>query len=110
ADAKAKALLLAVDYQVPEPCVYPLAGKTAQVLLGMGTQAFRAVGKATAYDVKISAELSKVLSGGEGDFTEPLSEQQMLDLELDAFLYLVKQPETVARLEHILATGKPLRN
>jgi len=36
--------------------------------------------------------------------------EDMLALELEAFVALVKQPGTPARLEHMLKTGKPLRN
>ncbi|MDQ7090535.1 MAG: 3-hydroxyacyl-CoA dehydrogenase/enoyl-CoA hydratase family protein [Methylococcales bacterium] len=110
ADAKAKALSLIKNYHPPEPCTYSLAGKSAQILLEMGTKAFQLMGKASAYDVKISAALGTILSGGDSDMTKPLTEADLLALELDAFLHLVKQPETVARLEHMLATGKPLRN
>jgi len=34
----------------------------------------------------------------------------LLALELKAFLQLVQRPETLARIEHMLQTGKPLRN
>ena len=67
-------------------------------------------GKITDYDVEISQQLADVLSGGSCDITEPLSEDDLLDLELSAFLHLVRQPGTLARLEHLLKTGKPLRN
>ena len=76
----------------------------------MATQAFHLVGKASAYDLEVSRQLAYVLSGGNCDVTTPLTENDMLALELEAFLYLVKQPGTVARLEHMLKTGKPLRN
>jgi len=42
--------------------------------------------------------------------TSPLTEDDILALELEAFVALVKQPGTLARLEHMLKTGKPLRN
>jgi len=51
-----------------------------------------------------------VLSGGQCDITEPLAEDDLLSLELNAFLHLVQQLGTLARLEHLLKTGKPLRN
>ncbi len=38
------------------------------------------------------------------------TEQDILDLEVAGFLKLVQQPGTLARLEHMLKTGKPLRN
>jgi 3-hydroxyacyl-CoA dehydrogenase len=110
ADAKAKALALAKCYTPPDPCIYPMPGKTAKALLGMGIKAFHLMGKATDYDVEISQKLAFVLSGGNADITTPITEDDMLALELDAFVDLVKQSGTLARLEHMLKTGKPLRN
>jgi 3-hydroxyacyl-CoA dehydrogenase len=54
--------------------------------------------------------LANVLSGGDTDISEPVTEQQLLDLEHDAFMELVKTKGTLARIEHMLSTGKPLRN
>jgi 3-hydroxyacyl-CoA dehydrogenase len=110
ADAKTKALALSKDYTPPKPYLYPMPGKTAKVLMDMGIKAFHLIGKATDYDVVVSCQLAQVLSGGETDFTAPLTENDILALELEAFLALVKQPGTLARLDHMLKTGKPLRN
>jgi 3-hydroxyacyl-CoA dehydrogenase len=110
ADAKSKALALSKDYAPPKPYQYPMAGKTAKILMDMGIKAFRLIGKATEYDVVVSGQLAHVLSGGDCDMTAPLSEDDILALELEAFITLVKQPGTLARLEHMLKTGKPLRN
>lgn len=110
ADAKTKALALSKDYAPPKPSVYPLPGKTVKVLMDMGIKAFHLIGKATDYDVIVSGQLAHVLSGGESDFTAPLTEDNILALELEAFLALVKQPGTLARLDHMLKTGRPLRN
>jgi 3-hydroxyacyl-CoA dehydrogenase len=110
ADAKTLALSLCKNYTAPQPCAYPMPGKTAKILLSMGIKAFHLLGKATDYDVEISEKLAFVLSGGDCDMTSPLTEEDMLALELEAFVALVKQPGTLARLEHMLKTGKPLRN
>ena len=110
ADAKSKVLALSKDYVPPKPSLYPLPGKTAKVLLDMGIKAFHLIGKATNYDVVVSGQLAHVLSGGESDFNAPRTEDDILALELEAFLALVKQPGTLARLDHMLKTGKPLRN
>ena len=110
ADAKSKALSLCKNYTVPQPCAYPMPGKTAKILLNMGIKAFHLLGKATDYDVEVSEKLAFVLSGGHSDMTSPLTEDEILSLELEAFLALVKQPGTLARLDHMLKTGKPLRN
>jgi 3-hydroxyacyl-CoA dehydrogenase len=60
--------------------------------------------------VEISRQLADVLSGGLCDITEPLTEDDLLSLELNAFLHLVRQSGTLARLEYLFKTGKPLRN
>jgi len=110
ADAKNKALVLSQSYQIPEKPEYKLPGKTAKVLLDMSTRTFKMLGKATAYDVEIANNLATVLTGGDCDMLEPLSEQAMLDLERQVFTEIVQQQGTLARLEHMLKTGKPLRN
>jgi 3-hydroxyacyl-CoA dehydrogenase len=110
ADAKHRATALAKDYQPPEPTFYNLPGKSAWAALDMAVGNLLAAGKASAYDGEISRQLATVLSGADSDITRPLSEQDVLDLELQAFLYLVQQPATLARLQHMLKTGKPLRN
>lgn len=110
ADAKRRALALAQNYQVPEKPVYFLPGKSAWSALAMAVDTLHQAGKASAYDVEISQQLARVLSGGETDITQPLTEQNILDLEVAGFINLVQQPGTLARLEHMLKTGKPLRN
>jgi 3-hydroxyacyl-CoA dehydrogenase len=110
ADAKARALAITVDYQPPEPAVYALPGASAQTALEIAVRNLFLAGKASAYDLEVSRQLAQVLSGGDTDITRPLTEQDMLDLELEAILTLVQQPGTLARLEHTLKTGKPLRN
>jgi 3-hydroxyacyl-CoA dehydrogenase len=60
--------------------------------------------------VVVCKVLATVLSGGDTDMSEPLTEQQILDLEFEAFMELVKTKGSLARIEHMLETGKPLRN
>jgi 3-hydroxyacyl-CoA dehydrogenase len=110
ADAKAKSLALSAGYQPPEPYQYNLPGKTTAILLKMASQAMHLVGKITAYDTVIADHLAQVLSGGDSDITQPLTEEHLMSLELNAFLALTQKPESLARLEHMLQTGKPLRN
>ncbi|TRW92097.1 3-hydroxyacyl-CoA dehydrogenase/enoyl-CoA hydratase family protein [Candidatus Methylobacter oryzae] len=110
ADAKAKALKLVQDYTQPEPAVFQLPGASAVAAMDAAIHNLKLAGKITDYDVEISRQLADVLSGGLCDITEPLAEDDLLNLELKAFLHLVRQPGTLARLEHLLKTGKPLRN
>jgi 3-hydroxyacyl-CoA dehydrogenase len=107
ADAKAKALALCADYAPPAPGVYPLPGKSGWCAADMAAGALRLAGKITAYDVEVSRQLAHVLSGGDCDITRPLTENDLLALEREAFLHLVRQPGTLQRLEHLLKTGKP---
>ncbi len=110
ADAKAKALSLVEGYAPPEPVELNLPGPTARVTMEMGVEGFAKLGKVTPHDKVVADGLIEVLSGGDTDITESLSERDVLDLELEQFVRLSRHPDTLARMEHILETGKPLRN
>ncbi|HEY5789675.1 MAG TPA: 3-hydroxyacyl-CoA dehydrogenase, partial [Gammaproteobacteria bacterium] len=110
ADAKARALELADGYQPPAPATLCLPGPTARAALAMAVEGFRLQGKATAHDVVVAGRLAEVLSGGATDVTVELGEEQLLALERAAFMALLREPATLARIEHMLTTGKPLRN
>jgi len=110
ADAKQLALELAVDYKVPEAPMISLPGPTARSLLYMGINGYVKSGKATKHDEVVSKKLAEVLSGGDTDITKPMTEQQVLELERAAFMELIRHPDSLARIEHMLEVGKPLRN
>jgi len=110
AAAKERALALAHDYRAPEPPEIALPGPAGKAALSMAVENYRNLGKATEYDAVVAASLAGVLSGGDTDVTETLAEDDLLALERRAFMSLVRRPETVARIEHMLKTGKPLRN
>ena len=110
ADAKAKALALVENYAPPQKPEFRLAGPSGKVIADMAVEGFHKTGKATDHDVIVAAELATVLTGGDADLVDVVTEQQMLELERNAFLRLLKTPQTLARVEHMLETGKPLRN
>jgi 3-hydroxyacyl-CoA dehydrogenase len=110
ADAKAKALELANDYQPPKDAVISLPGATGVAALKLALAGFVATGKATPHDVTVSLALAKVLTGGKTDHTETITEKDILKLERQAFMELMRTNATLARIEHMLDTGKPLRN
>jgi 3-hydroxyacyl-CoA dehydrogenase len=111
ADAKAKALSLVEGYQPPKPYEpINLPGAAGQAGLDSAVASFHKRKLATDYDVTVSGALAEILTGGAADPTDPVSEDDLLKLERRAFLRLIKTPETLARIEHILETGKPLRN
>jgi 3-hydroxyacyl-CoA dehydrogenase len=70
----------------------------------------RLKGAATAHDEAVADQLAVVLSGGDTDITETVSEEDLLKLERQAFMSLIRHPATLARIEHMLETGKPVRN
>ena len=110
ADAKAKALELAKAYQPPKDAQISLPGATGVAALKLALAGFVATGKATPHDVTVSLALAKVLTGGKTDHTEVISEKDLLKLERQAFMELMRTNATLARIEHMLDTGKPLRN
>lgn len=110
ADAKERTLELVEGYTVPEPHPLSLPGTVAKVAMNMAVKGFVKSGKATAYDEVVSEKLSGILSGGDTDITDTQTEDSILALERQAFMELLHNRETLDRMEHILATGKPLRN
>jgi len=110
ADAKARALALAEGYAPPEPPTFSLPGPAGKAALMLAVESFRARGLATPYDAVVAGKLADVLTGGPADPVERVSEADMLALERTAFMALVHDPRTLARIEHMLETGKSLRN
>jgi 3-hydroxyacyl-CoA dehydrogenase len=111
AEAKAKALELAVDYTPPEPVALTLPGPAAGAALRFALKDLRMKGAATEHDMVVAGQLAEVLSGGEkADVTEPMAPEDVLALERKAFMALIRTEPTLARIEHTLETGKPLRN
>ncbi|RVT38479.1 3-hydroxyacyl-CoA dehydrogenase/enoyl-CoA hydratase family protein [Sphingobium algorifonticola] len=109
-DAKAKALALVEGYAPPAPPEFRLPGAGGKVALELAVEGFQARGLATSYDGVVSGALADVLSGGEKDLIDIVSEADLLALERKAFMQLVRDPRTQARVEQMLVTGKPLRN
>ncbi|NQV55902.1 MAG: 3-hydroxyacyl-CoA dehydrogenase [Rhodospirillales bacterium] len=110
ASAKARALEMAKDYTPPEPVELRLPGPTGQTALDLGARDFMNKGVASAHDGIIAHELAFVLSGGDTDALDVISEDRVLRLERDAVLKLAHTKKTRARVEYTLKNGKPLRN
>ncbi|MHA1152249.1 MAG: 3-hydroxyacyl-CoA dehydrogenase NAD-binding domain-containing protein [Alphaproteobacteria bacterium] len=111
AEAKAKALELAEDYEPPEPIDLTLPGPSAGAALRFALKDLRLKGAATEHDMVVAGQLAEVLSGGAAaDVTEPMAPEAVLALERKAFMTLIRTEPTLARIEHTLETGKPLRN
>ena len=110
ADAKACALAMVENYEPPIPEVFTLPGPSGRAVLNMAIKVYQEKGLASRYDVTLAEQLAYVLTGGDVDNLREVSEQDILNLEREAFTALVKNTETQARITHMLETGKPLRN
>ncbi|HZT19377.1 MAG TPA: 3-hydroxyacyl-CoA dehydrogenase NAD-binding domain-containing protein [Dongiaceae bacterium] len=111
AAAKAKALALAKDHRPPKPAELSLPGPSGRTALMLAVDNVVRLGKASAHDRLVAESLAEVLTGGaSADPLEPLPEDKVSALERQAILRLIREPKTLARMEHTLATGKPLRN
>lgn len=112
AEAKKHAVLLAeAGYTQPVKRKDVLAlGKQALGMFLVGTDSMNASKYISEHDQKIANKLAYVMAGG--DLSEPtrVSEQYLLDLEREAFLSLTTERKTLERIQHMLKTGKPLRN
>jgi 3-hydroxyacyl-CoA dehydrogenase len=85
-------------------------GKQALGMFLVGTDSMEAANYISEHDHKIANKLAYVMAGG--DLSEPtlVTEQYLLDLEREAFLSLCTERKTLERIQHMLKTGKPLRN
>ncbi|MGB1682756.1 MAG: 3-hydroxyacyl-CoA dehydrogenase NAD-binding domain-containing protein [Arenicellales bacterium] len=110
ASAKARALKMAENYSPPEPRELRLPGPSGEAAMTLVLNDFHRSGKATAHDVTVGKKLAHVLAGGKVDPTETLAEDKILNLERNAIVSLLRTSPTLDRIEHMLETGKPLRN
>ena len=109
-DAKLKAIDLSNDFKAPIKPTYRLPGKTSILALTLVINNMRSSGQISDYDGYIGKKIAFVLSGGNTDITKELSEENILNLEKNAIYELISKNLTLERLEHILETGKYLRN
>ncbi len=113
ADAKQVALdLVRLGWRPSKPREdIRVPGREAFSKMKLGLHLMRRSERISDYDVVVATELARILSGG-GEFTSPqqVSEQYLLDLERESFVSLAGRKGTQERIQHMLKTGKPLRN
>jgi 3-hydroxyacyl-CoA dehydrogenase len=97
-------------YRAPAKASIPVAGPEGRAVLELGLYNLRLSGYASDHDVLIGKKLAYVLTGGKVPAGTYVTEQYLLDLEREAFLSLLGEKKTQARMQSILQTGKPLRN
>jgi 3-hydroxyacyl-CoA dehydrogenase len=92
------------------PAQIPVAGDTGIATLKMLLVNMKEGGFISEHDYEISSRIAEVLCGGEVEPGSMVDEKWLLDLERRHFVELAKMPRTQERIEHMLKTGKPLRN
>jgi 3-hydroxyacyl-CoA dehydrogenase len=111
-EAKKMALGMAVGGYTPPPYRddIKLPGETGYNTIRMVLYSMKMGNYISDHDELIGTKLAYVLCGGETSPRFTVDEQYILDLEREAFLSLCGEEKTIARMQHMLQTGKPLRN
>ncbi|PKN20383.1 MAG: 3-hydroxyacyl-CoA dehydrogenase [Deltaproteobacteria bacterium HGW-Deltaproteobacteria-6] len=110
---EAKQLVLSLvmaGYKPPKPALIPVMGENMRGFVEGIIMNMRYGNFISDYDLVVCRKIAQVLSGGdcaEGTF---VSEQEILDLEKEAFVSLVGETKTQERIMYMLTKGKPLRN
>jgi 3-hydroxyacyl-CoA dehydrogenase len=110
---EAKELVLEMarrEFRPPRPATIPAAGTSGYAALQLAVETMRWANQITEHDARIARKIAYVLTGGGVTPGTPITEQDLLDLEREAFLSLLGEPKTIERIRHMLATNKPLRN
>jgi 3-hydroxyacyl-CoA dehydrogenase len=109
-EAKAQAIEMARSYTPPAKAGVPVAGPAGRWAMLELLEKLDGRGIITPHDRVVAEHLAEVLSGGGAPAGENLSDENLCALERDAFIALAATPATVARIEHMLRAGRPLRN
>jgi 3-hydroxyacyl-CoA dehydrogenase len=109
-EAKQIVLGMSKFYKPPKPALIPVMGENFRGLVE-GIIMNMYYGKYISdYDLFVSRKIAYVLSGGDCPEGTYVTEQEILDLEREAFISLCGQQKTQDRISAMLSTGKPLRN
>ena len=110
-DAKQKVLALATNYRPKSKRVnLPAPGRS--VAASIQSQLWNMVqgGFATEYEYVLGSAVARVITGGDVAAGTLITEDWLLELEMQEFLKLTGNRKTFERIQHTLKTGKPLRN
>ncbi len=111
ADAKQKVLGMANNYRPQKPVEnIPAPGRSIAASITSQLWNMKMGGFVTEYEAEMGAIIAQVLCGGDVNGGTMISEDYLLQLEREAFLKLCGNRKTSERIQHMLKTGKPLRN
>ena len=98
------------EYHPPRRMEIPVLGKKAESTLNLMLYVMNEAGFATDYDKVVTGRVAKILSGGGVLEPQMVSEEYVLGLEREAIHECLNDERSQVRIEHMLKTGKPLRN
>jgi 3-hydroxyacyl-CoA dehydrogenase len=87
-----------------------VAGRTGIATLKAAMVNMLEGGFISEHDYNIGCRIAETMCGGDVDAGSLVDEQWLLDLERRNFMELLATEKTQARIEHMLKSGKPLRN
>lgn len=86
------------------------AGRNVYAALRAGIYVMQQGAYISEYDALITSSVASILCGGDLSSGQWVEEQFLLDRERKVFVALCSEPKTLERIQHMLSTGKPLRN
>ncbi len=111
AEAKKEVLKMATDgYVPPLKRKIKVIGQSAQGMVDAEIYNMLNGKFISEYDAFLARRIAFVISGGDVRENSEIDEDVILKLERDAFKDFWKEEKTIARVEHMLKTGQPLRN
>lgn len=109
--AKEEALnLVQAGYRSPAETPIKVLGKTALAAMKLMLHVMHEGKFITDYDQVVAERVAYVLAGGDLSEEQEVPESYLLKLEREAILECLRDDRTLARMEHMLKKGKPLRN
>ncbi|MBE0585469.1 MAG: enoyl-CoA hydratase/isomerase family protein, partial [Desulfofustis sp.] len=110
-DAKQKVLALTVNYRPPRPLIdIPAPGRSVAASIKSQLWNMKMGAHITDYEEKMGGIIADVICGGDVNPGTLVTEEYLLKLERENFLKLCGNKQTSERIQHMLKTGKPLRN
>jgi 3-hydroxyacyl-CoA dehydrogenase len=110
-DAKQKVLALAVNYRPKIPVEnLPAPGRGVAAAIKSQLWNMQQGRFITEYEAEMGTIIARVMCGGDVNPGTLISEEYLLQLERESFMRLCGNKQTAERIQHMLKTGKPLRN
>lgn len=110
-DAKQKVIALSKNYRPQhKQMAIPAPGRSIAASIQSSLWNMAQGGFATEYEYELGSSIAHVITGGDVPAGTLITEDYLLDLELEGFLRLCGNKKTFERIQHTLKTGKPLRN